>query len=212
MTLTSVSCPKWSCVTPFCSFALRWYTIPGKIRYPFMWPAPIARVFVFLSTTPTSSVKLGNVNSYGGVNFLVGLARSWWWYTIKIHLSSKLIKGVLDVVSLLSTVDYCQVPQGVFSSTWYQVVVFLNCELFLVDKHGSELWPFVGIFFLRCCESSSQLAMLIGVLMLFHLLRLFYWSKSIHSLFSKIPSIAVWYHHFDMQLYLNICLNEYRCF
>jgi hypothetical protein len=30
---------------------------------------------------------------------------------------SKLIEGFFDVVSPLSTVDYCRVPQGVISST-----------------------------------------------------------------------------------------------
>ncbi len=65
-------------------------------------------------------------------------------------MSSKLIEGVFDVISLLSTVDYCQVSQGVISSTCYQFVVFLNCELFLVDKRHSELWPFIVIIPFFC--------------------------------------------------------------
>ncbi len=73
-------------------------------------------------------------------------ARSWWWYTFKIFLSSTPVEGVFDIVSPLSTVDYCWVPQGVISSTWYQFVVFFNCELFMVDKRGSELGRLLWLF------------------------------------------------------------------
>ncbi len=43
---------------PFSNVALRWYTIPGIIRYALTWPASILHHFSLTSPTPTAVVKL----------------------------------------------------------------------------------------------------------------------------------------------------------
>ena len=65
MSLIMFVCPSWSWIFPLSNVALRWYTIPGMIRNALAWLASILRHFSLTFTTPTSVVKLANVNPYG---------------------------------------------------------------------------------------------------------------------------------------------------
>ncbi len=72
-------------------------------------------------------------------------ARSWWWCMIKIYLSSNMIEGFFWCSQstqhswLMSGIPRC------FQFHLVSFLVFLNYELFLVEKRCSEHWLIVLI-------------------------------------------------------------------